>query len=343
MIFPLAVALALVSSAPPAAAKAQGTKLEQGQRAFSEGQLDAALKLLDAAAAEGGDAATVEKIQLLRGQCLAARQDFGKAEEAFALALDANPEASLDPGKVDPAVVKLLESMRGRLSGTLDVRTTPPGAKVLVDGNESGSSPLTVSAPIGRHKVVAKWSEGEVGPLDVMVRNKRETLINAVQVTVEKKVIVKEEVKVPVLPPPPPPAKVRFFGDVRGGLDVNAGPEGGLDLGVGIEIPVIYLRAEVAARVYPYFHVIPRVAGVIPLAAKNFDVFLEAGLPVRFPSSGHEAGLGFAGAFGAEWNALSVLAFYVQVGGTFYFINPSFVVDDRFTAAAGVRLKIPEI
>src|SRR4051812_11238020 len=114
MILPLAVTLALVSSAPPAAAKPQGTRLEQGQRAFSEGQLDVALKLLDGAAAEGGDAATVEKIQLLRGQCLAARQDFAKAEEAFALALDANPEASLDPGKVDPAVVKLLESMRAR-------------------------------------------------------------------------------------------------------------------------------------------------------------------------------------------------------------------------------------
>src|SRR5262249_29388504 len=92
MILPLAVTVALVSSAPPAAkgpSLAPGTKLEQGQRAFNEGQLDAALKLLDAAAAEGGEAATVEKVQLLRGQCLAARADFSKAEEAFAFALDA--------------------------------------------------------------------------------------------------------------------------------------------------------------------------------------------------------------------------------------------------------------
>jgi hypothetical protein len=339
MILPLAVMVALVSSAPAPAAKPVGTKLEQGQRAFSEGQLDAALKLLDAAAAEGGDAATVEKIQLLRGQCLAARADFSKAEDAFALALDANPDASLDPGKVDPAVVKLLESMRARLSGTLDIRTSPAGAQVSVDGREAGVTPLQVTAPIGRHKVEAKWPEAAVGPLDVVVHNKRETQVTWVAVTVEKKVIVKEEVPVPL--PPPPPAKVRGYGDVRAGMDVNAGPEGAFELGGGIEIPALYLRAEVAARVYPFFHIIPRLAGVIPLAAKDFDAFVEVGLPIRFPSNDHPAGAAFFAGAGAEWNPTNVLSVYVELGGTFYFVNPGFVVDDRFTTSAGVRIRIP--
>src|SRR5581483_361998 len=162
MTFTLAVALALVSSAQPAP-KAQpqpplpqGNRLELGQKAFNEGQLDLALRLLDAAAAESPDSASAEKIQLLRGQCLAARQDFGKAEEAFALALDANPEASLDPGKVDPAVVKLLELMRARMSGTLIVTTTPAAADVTVDGKDAGKTPLTLTTSIGRHKVQTK-------------------------------------------------------------------------------------------------------------------------------------------------------------------------------------------
>jgi hypothetical protein len=348
MILPLAVTVALMSSAQPppknAAPQAQGTKLEQGVRAFNDGQLDVALKALDAAAAEASDPATLEKIHLLRGQCLAARQDFGKAEDAFAMALDANPEAALDPGKVDPAVVKLLESMRGRLSGELDVQTTPAGADVVIDGKPAGSTPLQRNLPIGRHRVEAKWPDAVAAPLDVVVRNKRETQVTWVAVTVEKQVVVTKEVVVekPVpVPIVPPPQKIRFFGDVRGGLDVNAGPEGGLDIGLGLEVPAIYLRFEAAARVYPYFHIIPRIAGVIPLAAKDFDVFLEVGLPIRFPSNDHEMGVAFHGGAGAEWNATNVFTVYVEAGGTFYFVNPSFVVDDRFTAAAGVRLRIP--
>jgi hypothetical protein len=345
----LLVTVALMSAAPPPpknapAPQAQGTKLEQGVRAFNEGQLDVALKALDGAAAETSDPATLEKIHLLRGQCLAARQDFSKAEDAFALALDANPEASLDPGKVDPAVVKLLESMRGRLSGTLGVQTNPAGMTVFIDGKPAGKTPLEESLTIGRHRVEAEWPDTVSKPVEVIVRNKRETLINWVAVTVEKQVVVTKEVivekEVPV-PIQPPPQKIRFFGDVRGGLDVNAGPEGGLDLGVGIEVPAIFLRFEAAARVYPYFHIIPRIAGVIPLAARDFDVFLEVGLPIRFPSNDHPGGAAFHGGVGAEWNATNVFTVYVEAGGTFYFDNPGFVVDDRFTAAAGIRLRIP--
>ncbi len=179
MTLPLALTIALAFSAAPAKVPAAtGTKLEQGQRAFAEGQLDIAIKVLDASAAEYPDAATVEKVQLLRGQCLAARQDFGKAEEAFALALDANPEASLDPGKVDPSLVKLLESMRSRLSGAIDVRTTPAGAQVFLDGTNIGVTPLTQTTSIGRHKVFAKWPESATEPLDVLVRTKETASFN---------------------------------------------------------------------------------------------------------------------------------------------------------------------
>src|SRR5262245_58580048 len=139
MTLPLAVSLALWLSAPAAPPpKPAPTKLEQGQKAFAEGQFDAALKALDAAAQESSDPATLERVHLLRGQCFAARHDFTKAEDAFAAALLANPEGALDPGKVDPSVVKLLESMRARSSGTLSFMSSPDNAGVFVDGADAG-------------------------------------------------------------------------------------------------------------------------------------------------------------------------------------------------------------
>src|SRR3954467_6137258 len=91
------IALCLLAAAP-----LKGSRLEQGQKAFADGEYATALKALDAAVVEGAD---LERVQLLRAQVFAAQQDFGRAEEAFALALEANPEASLDPTRVDPSVV----------------------------------------------------------------------------------------------------------------------------------------------------------------------------------------------------------------------------------------------
>src|SRR4051812_40883460 len=107
--------LVLVMAGP-----AKGTRLDQAQKAFTSGDYDGALKLLDPMQ-EASDTATLEKVQLLRAQCFAAQQNFARAEDAFTQALEANPEASLDPARVDPSVVKVLDSLRARLSGELVV------------------------------------------------------------------------------------------------------------------------------------------------------------------------------------------------------------------------------
>jgi hypothetical protein len=218
-----------------AAPKVEGTKLEQGQKLFAMGDFEAALKALDAAAQESRDDATLEKVHLLRVQCFAARQDFVKAEEAFAHALDANPEASLDPTRVDPTVVKLLESVRNRLSGALVLESTPEGAALSLDGKPAGVAPLTQSVSVGRHKVEAKFGDEPALSTEVVVKPGRETRLAWVQGPLKK------------APPPPCPEvpkgpegrPLRPFADVRGSFEVPVNPgayvTGGFELGAGAE------------------------------------------------------------------------------------------------------------
>jgi tetratricopeptide (TPR) repeat protein len=347
----LAVALCAATAATPAKAPQgqapvyTGTKLEQGQKAFNEGQFDAALRALDGAAAENPDAATMEKVQLLRGQCFAVRQDFGHAEEAFALALEANPEAALDPGKVDPAVVKLLESMRARSFGTLTFRTTPPQAHIFVDGADQGEPPLSINTVIGRHRVEARWASDKKAQLEVLVRARRETFVywvldeRVVEKIVEKIVEKPVEVKMkdtPVVPPLPPDRLVRPYGGIRAGADLNAGPEAGLDIAAGIELK--YLAIGLYFRPYRYVYLIPRVAGIWPIY-DWLSLFLEAEVPIR-PLAGR-FGVALGINVGAEVFLKPWLGLFVEAGGKGFFINDSFVVDARVWVGAGVRVRLP--
>ncbi|MBL8954869.1 MAG: PEGA domain-containing protein [Myxococcaceae bacterium] len=326
----------LLFAAPP-------SSFEQGQKAFAEGKFDVALKALDQAAAEARDAATLEKIHLMRGQAFAARQSYAKAEEAFALALEANPEATLDPGKVDPSVVKLLESNRARTSGSVSVQTAPAGATVFLDGADAGTAPVTLTAGIGRHKVAAQWAEGQRAELGVLVRSKRETFVELVLQEHEKVVervvekVVEKRVEVPVAQEPPPVEDrfVRPYAAVRGAVDLNAGPEGGLDLGAGVDFK--HVSVGVYVRPYRYFYVIPRAAALWPI----FDfltLFGEGELDIRATS---RFGLAVGLNVGVEWLPKKWFGAFVSAGGKGFIINQGFVVDWRVTLAGGLRARLP--
>lgn len=327
-------------AAPAAAPAYTGTRFEQGQKAFAEGRFDVALKLLDEAAPEEREPAAVEKLQLLRGQCFAARQDFGHAEEAFALALEANPEASLDPGKVDPALVKLLESMRARSSGKVSFRSTPAGAAVSLDGVEVGAAPGSATAVIGRHKLEAKWPSGGVAQLEVMVRPRREVFVELVLLEREKEKVVtvvrEVPVQVPVPAAPPPERLVRPWAGFRIGADVNSGPEWGIDLGGGVDFKYFSIGAYL--RPYRYFYVIPRVAGIWPVL-DFLNLFVEAEVDVRASSA--RLGVALGGSAGVEVFPLRWLGVFAEVGGKGFFINRGFVVDARFTLSGGARVRLP--
>jgi len=338
----LALVFLLLAAAGPPNNLPPPSNLEQGQKAFAEGKFDAALKALDAAAAEARDAATLEKIHLMRGQAFAARQNYAKAEEAFALAIDANPEAALDPGKVDPAVVKLLESIRARTSGAVSVQSTPAGAAVFLDGADAGVAPATLTTGIGRHQVAAQWSEGQRAEASVLVRAKRETVVELVLLEREKVVekivekVVEKRVEVPVQQPPPVEERfVRPYVAVRGVADLNSGPEGGLDLGAGVDFK--YVSAGLYVRPYRYLYVIPRAAVLWPL----FDfltLFGEAELDLR-TSSRFGVALGINA--GVEYLPWKWLGMFVSAGGKHFFVNQGFVVDWRISAAAGLRARLP--
>lgn len=315
------LALALLTAAP-----SRLSKLEQGQKSFADGDYAAALKALDAAAVDGSD---LEKVQLLRAQCFAAQQDFSRAEEAFALALEANPEASLDPARVDPSVVKVLDGLRQRTRGTVKVTSTPPGAAVLLDGKEVGAAPLDLVTGIGRHKVEAKWPAGAATLGDVLVRGRRETYLVLVQGAVTN------------VPAPPDPGAdkttigIHPFADVRGLLETGGGVYGAMEIGGGIELK--YFRAGVHLRLVPQFGVTVRAALVVPVVA-SISAFVEGEVPMII-NNGFAVGLGAIG--GAEWHVFKFLSLFLGIGGRHFFDNPIFINNDRFEGTLGVRLRLP--
>ncbi|MBL8933909.1 MAG: PEGA domain-containing protein [Archangium sp.] len=327
----LGVFLLSLALAGSPASTGKGTRFEQGQKLFNQGDFEGALKQLDGAAQDERDPAVLEKVHLLRGQCFSARQDFIRAEDAFALALESNPDASLDPARVDPTVVKLLDAVRVRLTATLIVNSTPPGASLFLDSKNAGVTPQTVQAPIGKHRLEARWGDGPMTPVDLVIRPKKEIRLEFVQ----------GQAPPPVLVPIQPEQKaLRGYGDVRGVLDASAvagiPPTGAMELGGGFEWG--YLRLGLYARFPAYFGVIPRGAFVVPVLPR-FNVFIEAHLPLLFRNGG--VGFGIGGAGGGEFLILPWLGAFAQIGGQHLFINPMRGDPTTFTATGGVRLRVP--
>ncbi len=321
LLAPLLVALLVAGPAP------KGTKLDQAQKAFATGDYDGALKLLEPLQ-EATDTATQEKVQLLRAQCFAARQDFARAEEAFTLALEANPETSLDPTRVDPAVVKMLDGLRARLTGELMVTSNPP-AEVSVDGKVLGTTPVNGPAGIGRHKVEAKFG-GQVATAEVLVYVRRPSQVVFAQAPGGLGGGKDGPVN-------PMPSKLRPFAELRGVWQPNAG-DGALEVGGGIEFP--YTRLGVAARLFPDFFGFTLRGGVVVPVHELFTAFIELEWPFEFHSQVVAIGLGGVG--GAEFHVSKWLGLFVQIGGRHYFNNSAVSnVDNRFIAGAGVRLRLP--
>jgi PEGA domain len=314
----------------PSVEKLDGTRLEQGTRLFNQGEIEPALKMLDAAALDGGDAGTLEKVHLLRAQCFAARQDFARAEEAFALALDANPEASLDPAKVDPTLVKMLEAVRARLTGTLVVGSSPAGATLLLDGKSAGFTPQTLQVSVGKHRLEARWGEGSLTGTDVQLRPRREVRVEWVQGAAQM---------VTLAPDGPEARKVSPYGDFRFAPEISPSPSIDptlpLELGGGFEF--FYFRAGLGVRLFPQLGLTPRFAFSLPVL-ERVAVALEVGVPFEFFSS--SVAIGLNGGAGVEFYPLRWFGAFVLVGGRHYFLRPG---NDgtAFTATAGIRLRVP--
>ncbi|MBX7101928.1 MAG: tetratricopeptide repeat protein [Myxococcaceae bacterium] len=321
----------LLATLLAATAPARGARLEAGQKAFVQGDFDAALKALDLAAAEGGDDATLARVHLLRGQCFAAKGDLGKAEDAFALALEASPLASLDASRVDPSVVRLLDALRERLTGTVQVASEPAGAALELDGQARGEAPQELTVPLGRHEVRARWKDGTAQATVVVHARRVQSVMLALAVA--------PAAPVPVAPPAAPPEEparhlVSPYGELRG-VSENGAVDGGLELGAGVALP--WSRVGLSVRLAPSFALAPRAAFVVPLWRERLHAFVELSLPLAFRRDGTAFGLGGSG--GVDFAPLRWLALFAQVGGRHFFQNPNSLVNDRLVVEGGARLQ----
>ncbi len=305
------------------------SKLQIGQAEFNRGDFLAALRTLDAAAAETSDEGRLARIHLLRGQCFAARQDFAAAERAFALALENDPEVTLDPSKVDPARVRVLDGLRNRLRGELRVRADRPGAQVAVDGKVLGQVPLKSSVPIGRHTVEVKSSDRIYGASrDVVIRLKQPAEVDL------------QLRKLSSSPPAdrgPAPSREdvpRPYADLRSTLDPFSSSPLGFELGGGVEHR--HLRGSASAILYPDFGIALRGALSVPVEGR-FSGYVSLEVPIIF-SSPTKFGLGGAG--GVEYEVSGWFGPFVEVGVRHFFTG--FVDDDpnRLMLQLGIRLRL---
>lgn len=329
----MTLALALVASvfvlANPARVNGPPSKLQTGQAEFNRGDFQGALRTLDAAVSETSDQGALAKIHLLRGQCYAARQDFASAERAFALALENNPEISLDPSRVDPALVRMLDGLRNRLRGELQVRADSPGAQVALDGKLLGQVPLKSSVPIGRHTVEVKSLDGSyAASQEVVVRLKQAT-----DVTLQLRALSGSEqsssssrLKDGVARP---------YADLRAGLDPFGTRPLGFELDGGVEYQ--HWRGSAGAIFYPDFGFALRGALSVPVEDR-FNAYISVELPVTF---GGTTAFALGGAGGLEYEVGHWFAPFLEVGVRHLFSGAGGDDPNRLIFQLGIRLRVP--
>lgn len=332
----LAVALALAAGPRGRAS----SRLTAAQAQFNRGDFDAALQSLRIAEGETTDDGTLAKIKLLEGQCYGAQRDLPNAEEAFAGALKHDPEARLDPAKVDPDLVSLINNLRDRLRGELIVHTDRP-AKVTVEGRALPGGHGQVG--LGRRTVEARSPDGRyVAREQVVIDERTPTEVN---LTLSEQRGEGGEGRsgegrnAEVAPGSSGPVLFGFgkpFAEIRLGLDpVQWNENVKIEIGAGLENT--YLRLSVSARVFSYFGLVPRAAFTVPVN-DQFRAYVSAELPILFPNG---LAMGIGGTGGAEYLVSRWLSLFGEIGADFYFVHPAYFDDTRLTLNAGVRLRLP--
>ncbi len=83
--------------------------------------------------------------------------DEKAAKEAFALAARLDPRQKIDAHAIEPAIEMVVATARAEADGVrrgyLEIETRPAGARVQVDGESKGQTPVHAELPAGRHLV----------------------------------------------------------------------------------------------------------------------------------------------------------------------------------------------
>ena len=129
---------------------------------FYEGvKFRAAIRAFKKARRKARDPRVKGKAHLYLGMALAVKKkQRRKAEKEFKKALKLDPTLVLASGDAKAAIMELFEKVRQGMIGTLEVRSTPPGAAVLLDGKPAGKTPYSGKLPVGKHTVVLQSADG---------------------------------------------------------------------------------------------------------------------------------------------------------------------------------------
>lgn len=153
-----AISLLLLCAATPANAGVDAEALlQEGIIRAKVGRFEQAIKVLTRAARATKDPGTLGKIQLHLGLNHSVLGQQARARRAFTAALTHDPTLTLDPGQTKRSMLDLLQAVRLKLKGTLQVGAASPGATLELDGRPAGPLPAVKELPVGRHRV-AVWS-----------------------------------------------------------------------------------------------------------------------------------------------------------------------------------------
>lgn len=320
----------LVLSAAPAS-RTPKARIQAAQAELNQGDFQGALRILDAALESTRDGALLAQMHLLRGEAYAAMRDLPAAEKALAEALEHDPEATLDPNRVDPALVSMLSGLRERLKGTLEVAADRPNVRITVDGKALGTAPVRTQLGLGRHRVEGRTADGRAASSDDVVVYHRRTARVAL--------VMKDLPAAARAGASGGPVLFGFgkpFADLRLQLDPFQWNEGvGIEVGGGLQSQ--FLRLGLNLRVFPQFGFDLRGAFVVPLR-ESTRAFIELELPFLF---GGSTGIAFAlgGAGGIDYEVNRWLVVFGQVGARHFFFGVA--EPNRLTVQAGVRLGLP--
>jgi len=154
------------AAADPQLARAREA-LAKGEELYLSFKFEPAAKMLEQSAnayetlisaLTGDQLQQLYRALLLEGLSWIESKHKDKALRAFSRLIIIRPDFEPDPSQVSPGARELfrqaLSEVRGAGVVTLEVRSEPSGAQVLLDGLPRGSTPIAVgSLPAGRHQV----------------------------------------------------------------------------------------------------------------------------------------------------------------------------------------------
>lgn len=151
----------------------------EGKKAYFELQLSEADKLLSELASKGPSDIAVD-VHLILGLTRFAQGNEKGAREAFQEALRLYPERELDAHYFPPKVIRFFGKVKSNFQsemGHLEIKATPVGADVFINGVRRGVAPLALEIPVGNHHVRIHASHYQTVVRDIQIEENGRALI----------------------------------------------------------------------------------------------------------------------------------------------------------------------